>query len=178
VIPRSVSRVILVLLVGLGLGGCAREHLADLKQWVAHTNQRPGGKIESLPPVEPFPSYVYQVEELRDPFLPLLDEKEKQQQEVEIGGGVQPPPDHVAEALEAFPLDSLRMVGTLEQEGQIWSIISASDGTIHRVREGNYLGQNFGRIIAITEERVELREIVPDPRGGYMEREQKIALSK
>jgi Tfp pilus assembly protein PilP len=71
----------------------------------------------------------------------------------------------------------MRMVGTLEQEATIWGLVQTSDGTIHRVHEGNYLGRNHGRIVRINEDEIELTELVPNGRGGWIERQQAVALS-
>ncbi len=89
---------------------------------------------------------------------------------------IQPDRNRNREELEAHPLDSLRMVGTIEKDGGTWAIISASDGTIHRVQEGNYMGQNHGQILSIDEFSVVLREIVPDGLGGWREREASLVL--
>ncbi len=94
------------------------------------------------------------------------------------GSGIRPDVNRPREALEEYPLDSLRMVGTLEQGGQMWALVRAEDGTIHRVQPGNYVGQNYGRITRITESKIELVEIVPDGLGGWMERPATLALSE
>lgn len=91
---------------------------------------------------------------------------------------MRPDSNRPREALEAFPLDTLRMVGTLDQGGQSWGLVRANDGTIHRVQPGNYLGQNHGRIANITEYEIELVEIVPDGLGGWIERQASLALSE
>ena len=70
------------------------------------------------------------------------------------------------------------MVGTLERNGNSWALVRMSDSTIHRVKPGNYMGQNYGKIIQITESEVELTEIVPDGLGGWMERQAALALSE
>ena len=70
------------------------------------------------------------------------------------------------------------MVGTLEQEGTRWALIRTPDETIQRVKKDNYMGLNRGRIMDITQSRVELVEIVPDGFGGWKKRENEIALSE
>ena len=82
------------------------------------------------------------------------------------------------EALEAFPLDALKMVGTLAQKDGVWAIIKAPDGLVYRVTRNNYLGQNYGRITKISEDKVELVEIVPDGLGGWQERRASLVLAE
>jgi type IV pilus assembly protein PilP len=82
------------------------------------------------------------------------------------------------EPLEAFPLDSLRFVGHMEQEGRVWAVITAPDSLVYRVEEGNYLGQNFGRISLISESRIEIREIIPNGLGGWVERDATLSLEE
>jgi len=166
----------LSLLGMLLLHGCSSDNLADLRAYADQVKKRPGGRIPPLPEVKPFPSHTYAMMEYKDPFEVPKTEEEKAGRAP--GTGPQPPKDHVPEALEAFPLDSLRMVGTLEQEDQLWAIVRAQDGTIYRVREGNYMGQNYGRITHISDQQMDVREIVPDTHDGYIERDQTIALSE
>jgi len=92
------------------------------------------------------------------------------------GSKVRPDLNRPREPLEEYPLDSLRMVGILELKGTRWALIKTPDETIHRVRVGNYMGQNHGRITRITETQVDLIEIVPDGLGGWMERKAQVAL--
>jgi type IV pilus assembly protein PilP len=94
------------------------------------------------------------------------------------GSGPRPDPDRRREYLERFPLDALDMVGTIELEDRMFGLIEDVDGTIHRVREGNYLGQNHGRILRVTPVAIELMELVPDGTDGWMEREARIALAE
>jgi type IV pilus assembly protein PilP len=71
--------------------------------------------------------------------------------------------------LEAFPLDSMKMVGTVSRQGQPNGLLKV-DNLLHSVKVGDYLGQNFGRILKITESGIELREIVQDASGEWVER--------
>ena len=97
---------------------------------------------------------------------------------VASNNGIKPDFDRPTEPLEEFPLDSLRMVGTLEQREDQWALINDTDGTIHRVQPGNYAGQNHGKIIRITDFEIELTEIIPDGIGGWVERQSSIAISE
>jgi type IV pilus assembly protein PilP len=70
------------------------------------------------------------------------------------------------------------MVGTLEQIGATWGLVKTKEGTVHKVKRGNYMGQNHGRIMLISEDRIELTEIVQDGSGGYIERQASLALAE
>jgi type IV pilus assembly protein PilP len=94
------------------------------------------------------------------------------------GNGIKPDFDRPTEPLEEYPLDSIRMVGTLEQQDNTWALILDTDDTIHRVQTGNYMGQNHGKITRITEFEVELTEIIPDGLGGWVERPAAVAISE
>ena len=112
--------------------------------------------------------------DLPDPFKPR-----KTVAEAGAGGGVQPPSgDRRKEPLEAYPLESLKMVGTLRLGGQMYGLVQTKDGLVHRVSPGNYIGQADGKITEITASKISLIEIVPDSVGGYMERAAALALNE
>ena len=94
--------------------------------------------------------------------------------------GVRPDPNRVREELEKYALASLRMVGTVStgNSGELWALISAPDGVVPRVRKGNYLGNNHGKITNISEQRIDLKEIVPDGPGRWQERESFLSLTQ
>lgn len=157
----------------LGLSGCGQD-MADLKRYAEDVKQRPAGPIEPLPQIRPYEGFSYTVHSQRDPFSPLAVETPQQT----ITAGPQPDLNRRKELLESFPLDSIRMQGILEKDGQLWGLVRSPDGIIHQVRKGNYMGQNYGRITAIKETRIELTELIPDGQGGWMERDVSIALSE
>ena len=169
---RCIARLNLMSLSVILLAGCTggRE---DLEQWVDQTLARPPGEVEPLPQVETPEPVVYDAYDLRDPFLrPRPDEQETDS----AGSGPQPDPDRRREFLEQFPLDALDMVGTISIGDQTYGLISDPEETIHRVSEGNYLGQNHGRILQVTPRTIEVMELVPDGADGWMEREAQLAL--
>ena len=176
--PRVLlSRGLLTALVLL-LTGCG-EGLNDLRQFVAEVRAKPPGRIEPIPEFTPYQTFEYASHDLRDPFKlvdfrrPEIDASEL----AEIDSGIRPDIDRVKEPLEDFPLDTLRLKGTIDdKDGIKWGLIFAPDNTIHRVIEGNYMGQNHGRIIAVSDQTIELTEIVPDGLGNYIERSSAVSL--
>ncbi len=168
------SRLIVTLFVaGFGLAGCAGD-MDDLDSYINEIKARPGGRIEPLPEITPYEvfAYVADAEGLRSPFTP-----DSPQISQASGGGARPDPERSREFLEQFPLDTLRMVGTLRQGEISYGLVQDSDGLIHRVVPGNYLGQNDGRIIEITDSKIDLIEIISDGIGGYLEREAAVGLA-
>ena len=91
--------------------------------------------------------------------------------------GPRPDVQRPREYLEQFPLDTLKMVGTLRLGGGNYGLVQTKDGLIHRVLPGNHLGQNDGRVMAVSEAKIVLVEIIPDGLGGYLERPAALALA-
>jgi len=168
---------LMVGLIGL-LTGCG-EGLGDLRQFVQQIRSKPPGRIEPIPEFTPYTNFEYSSHDLRDPFK-LVDFRRPDELETEIatlGSGLRPDIERVKEPLEDFPLDTLRLKGTIDdKDGIKWGLIFAPDNTIHRVVEGNYMGQNHGRIISLSDQVIELTEIVPDGLGNYIERSSAVAL--
>ncbi len=168
----------LLAAASLTLGGCGGGSMRDLERYVSEVLSRPGGKIEPIPPLEPYVVYTYQSSDGVDPFEPFFQEAPDPTTVAGDGGGPAPDPNRNKEELEGYALDSLRMMGTLEQDETIWGIVRTPDGAIHRVQSGNYLGRNHGKITHISEEKIELTEIVADSQGRWQERPAGLALAE
>lgn len=151
--------------------GCGRD-MDDLQSYVAEVKGRPGGRIEPLPEISPYESHEYSVMNLRPPFTP-----DAPVAAAEAASGIRPNRNRSREFLEQFPLDTLNMVGTLQLAGRQYGLVQTSDGLIHRVVVGNYMGQNDGKVVSINESEITLVEIIPDGLGGYLERPAAVALS-
>ncbi len=162
------AMVLVMLCAAVLLTGCGA-HMQDLKQYVAQVKARRGGRIEPLPQIKPFETYTYDDMNLRSPFIPEL-----QSYAGMTGGkgtsGLHPNFNRARQYLEQFPLDSLKMMGTITVNGKMYALIRDGDGIVHRVTVGNYMGQNFGKIVKISQAGLVLREIIPDGQGGWMER--------
>lgn len=163
------------------LAGC-QYGTRDLERWVSEVRARPPQPLEPLPPiVEPEP-FTYTAHDLRDPFHAGRAEEEEEGERALAQGaeraGPQPDFDRRREYLEEYPLDALDMVGTMEMETGNWALIKDTDGVVHRISEGSYVGQNHGRVMEVAPDQVNLLELVPDGAGGWLEREAAIALSE
>jgi type IV pilus assembly protein PilP len=159
--------------VVLALSACGRAN-DDLRSYIDDVKTRPGGRIEPLPPVHPAPTFVYEAGERRSPFVPDTPQRRVSDNPNAVSG---PDPNRPREFLEQFPLDTMHMVGTLADRRASFGLVKTADGLVHRVTVGNHLGQNYGRVIKITDSEIQLVEIIPDGIGGYLERPAKIALA-
>ncbi|MEE8343236.1 MAG: pilus assembly protein PilP [Gammaproteobacteria bacterium] len=175
--PYSVAWVVcLVLSIGL-LSSCTASNTVDLESYVREVKARQHPRVEPLPEFVPYETFLYRAKNLRDPFTPPSLEPSTAVAQAS-GSGIHPKAGRRREPLESTPLDSLRMVGTLDRDSDTWALIRASDGAIHRIQPGNYLGQNHGKVTGISEYSVMLKEIVPDGLGGWIERAASLALSE
>ena len=169
-ITKSLGFFLTVLI----LAGCSSQQYGDLDNYVEDVKRKTKGRIEPLPEVKTYEAYVYQAQDLRDPFTPYQEEPSEELAQP----GIVPDTTRKREALEAFPLDSLAFVGHLEKDGVLWGLIQAPDESIYRVQAGNFLGKNFGEILAISETTILLKEIIPNGSGGWVEREASLALTE
>jgi len=169
---KSVFRLGLVAALALGLTACGAD-MDDLDQYINEVKARPGGRIEPLPEIKPYEvfSYIADDQGIRSPFVP-----DTPQASGAGGSGTRPDLDRSREYLESFPLDTLGMVGTLNISETLYGLVQTSDGLIHRVVPGNYMGQNDGRITGISESEITLVEIISDGIGGYIERDAAVGL--
>jgi len=172
-------RSLLVLALAVLLVGCQRG-TEDLREWTDEVRQREPEPIEPIPPIQTPEVVSYEAMDLRDPFhlSGRADEEEQEEEAASEGGGLRPDPDRRKEYLEGFPLDTLEMVGTITIDGDQYALIQDNENVVHRVREGNYMGQNHGLVMSVTPTQVEVREIVQDGRGGWDERRVRVAMAE
>lgn len=162
------------IIVVLSLSGCSSQQYGDLDKYIEDVKHKTKGRIEPLPEVKNYESYTYQAQDLRDPFTPFTEAPSEEMAQP----GIMPDLHRKRESLEAFPLDSLKFVGTLEKGGATWGLISAPDKAIYRVQVGNHMGKNYGEIMALSETTILLKEIIPNGSGGWVEREASLALTE
>jgi type IV pilus assembly protein PilP len=171
---RSALRPLAVALACLGyavLAGCTSAD-DELNKFIEDTRHEPGGRVEPLPEIKPYETYVYADSEMRSPFMPSAPG-------AGAGlAGVRPDSKRNREFLEQFSLDTLKMVGTLRLGGSMFGLVQTKDGLVHRVSVGEHMGQAEGKITDITPSKISLVEIVPDSLGGYMERPAALALNE
>ncbi|UXY16109.1 pilus assembly protein PilP [Chitiniphilus purpureus] len=169
----GMARWIPVAMFAVLLTGCFGEEHGDLKEWMAQNSEGLRGKIEPAPEVKIVEPVVYEAFSLLDPFNAAKMELAKKS-----SSGIAPNTNRPKEVLENYDLEKLRMVGILQQGKQIQALISAPDRNLYRVKVGNYMGQNFGMVVAISETEVKLKEIVEDSGGDWIERETILTLDE
>jgi type IV pilus assembly protein PilP len=164
------KRLVLPIAAAMLAAGCSSQ-MDDLKKFVRDSDKNLPRRVEPLPSVKPFEPFAYEGFDLPDPFKPrkLAAPKEGP------GTGVAPDLNRRKEPLEAFPLDQLKMVGTLQQGKETYALVRA-DKTLYRVKKGNYMGQNFGLITDVTDSEIKLKEIVQDSGGDWAERQSVLPL--
>lgn len=175
-IKRNLS-LLPAILAPLLLTACSGDNLDDLRTYAQEVKARKHGNIEPLPEIKPHETFLYQASDLRDPFAPAPFAVAAATATA-AANGLRPDMNRSREPLEEFPLDTLRMVGTLDRKQERWGLVQAKDSTVHRVKTGNYIGQNYGKIVAISEQEIGLIEIVPDGLGGWTERKASLALTE
>lgn len=158
------------------ISACSDIGLYDLQRYVESVKARPAERIPPLPEFKMYETFAYSAGNLRDPFTMLKDEAV-----LEVSTGVEvagPKPDEQRnkETLEQYPLDSLHYVGLLEKENETWAIVTSPDKLVHRVKAGNYIGQNYGKITTVTESELLISELVPDGMGRWIERDAALSL--
>ena len=171
--------LILIFAVMQGLlSGCGNDDVSDLTHYIQSVKERPKGSIEPLPENKIVETFIFNPEGLRSPFRAIEKNTSANGSDDSVEGGLRPDTDRRKEELEAFSLDSLRMIGTLKDQQGLWGLIQSKAGTIHSVRVGNYMGQNYGTIIRILDDKIELMEIVPDKPGTWREQQATLALAE
>ncbi len=155
--------LIAAMIAAFLLAACGGEQFSDLKQFVKSSGEEFAGRVEPIPDVKQFEPFAYNAFDLPDPFKPRKTVADTRNG---AGGGPSPDLNRRKEALEAFPLESLQMVGTLEQKQVRWALIKTPDSNLYRVKSGNYLGQNFGVVTSISEAAVTLKEVIQDTSSG------------
>ena len=163
------ARFTLICAPALVLVACGEGH-ADLRDFVKDSEKSVVRKIEQLPQVRPFAPFAYEGFDLPDPFKPR-----KLAIKQDSAGTNSPDLNRRKEPLEVFSLEQLKFVGTLTQTGVTYALVRA-EKTVYRVKKGNYLGQNFGLIVDVTDSEIKLKEIVQDTAGDWAERESVLPL--
>ncbi|NKC00721.1 MAG: pilus assembly protein PilP [Pseudomonadales bacterium] len=167
-------RVIMLVSIALLVGCSPNTDYTDLEQFMAEVDARPKSRINPLPPIETVAPFAYQASNKRSPFEPPILVKRVDRKS---GPKVTPDFNRVKQFLEQYNIGQLAMVGTLAQGGSMFALIKDSDGGVHRVVNGDFMGTDHGRVQVVDESEIELIEIVPDGTGGWVERTRTVALA-
>lgn len=168
---RNISLFIVLMALGALLSACGGDNpTKSAQKFIDEVKQRPTPNVEPVPDVPQRQTIKYSAQNMRSPFTP--------QENTPVTSGLSPDMNRPKEDLETFPLDSLRMVGTLSQDNRTWALISAPDKTIYKVTIGSHIGQNYGKIIKIDKNRIDIVETIPDGLGGWKERDAYLSLTE
>ncbi|MDR1075456.1 MAG: pilus assembly protein PilP [Xanthomonadaceae bacterium] len=167
----------LLLLAVLMLAGCGRGitsapgDVSNLQRWTEEMRQRPVPPPDPEPFIQQFETFQYTAQNLRDPFSDNW-------RDPGCSGSncLRPDDTRQKEPLEQFPLDSLVMAGSIGKGPGLVALVTAPDKTTYRIRPGVYMGQNNGRVTSISENHIDLTELVPDGAGGWEERQASLLL--
>ncbi len=172
---QRLKSIPLLALVTL-LSACSGD-MSDLEQFIDDTKTKHHGKVDPLPEFPPYQTFVYAMDDVRDPFRPQTDLSAQSVASIDYSGP-RPESTRRREVLENFPIDSLKMVGLLQQKAQTWGLVRDPEGTIHRVQPGNFAGQNHGKIVTVNETKIDIVELVPDGLSGWVNRDAQLAMAE
>lgn len=164
-----------LMLIALLVGCDSSNDFTDLQGFMADVKAKPKGAIEPLPKFQAYEAFTYNAAALRSPFQPPIKidlvQREKGSKEIK------PDETRVKQFLEGFNIETFEMVGTLKNETGSYALVKGAGG-VHRVRAGDYLGRNHGKIMTIDESKIDVMEIVPDGEGGWLERPRTLPLKE
>lgn len=174
---KNISLVPLFFIVSSLLVGCvgSSEH-ADLQEFIDETKKRPQGQVDPLPAFSPYEAFTYGAARLRNPF----DQAVVEQKNAIVGArsDVKPNLNRTKELLENHNFASLSMVGTFEKSGTFWVLVDDGEGQVHYLKQGNYLGKNHGKVVAVNNTQIDVIEIVTDGLDGWVERPRSLKLKE
>lgn len=160
-----------------GLAGCGDGGVQEIKQWMDDARKQTKVAVPKLSPPKQFIPFSYGGKNSIDPFNPIKLSVALARLKTNSSGALKPDLERRRDPLESYPLDTLKMVGTLEKPGLSYALLQV-DKAVFQVKVGNYIGQNFGMITSINETEVNVKEIVQDASGDWVERKAKLELQE
>ncbi len=173
---RILSATIL-LTCSMALSGCSDGGIQELREWMDETRRQTVVAVPKLTEPKKFTPFLYTVKDDLDPYNPVKLSAALAKLKTNTGTGLRPDLERRREPLEAYPLDTLKMVGTLEKPGLSYALIQV-EKSVFQAKVGQYIGQNFGMITKITDAEVEIKEIVRDAAGEWTERKATLELQE
>jgi type IV pilus assembly protein PilP len=174
--PQQAYAMLSVVLLSC-LAGCGDSGVQEVKQWMAETRQQTKVFIPKLAEPKVFTPFIYNAQNEIDPYNPVKLSAALAKLQAKSSSRFKPDMERRRELLESYPLDSLKMVGTLQKPGLSYALLQA-DKSILQAKVGNYVGQNFGMITKVGESEIEIKEIVQDASGEWVERKAKLELQE
>jgi type IV pilus assembly protein PilP len=173
-------RFLLMVVFTANLTACSND-FSDLQQYIASVEARPKSPIKPFPEFKAVEPFIFKGDvNFRDPFKPVekIVVEEENEDDLEPDNGIHPDLNRVKEPLEALNLSGFKMVGTVEMDNALWGLVKGEDNVIYRVKKGNYLGKNDGKITQIDKKKIELVEIMPNSRKRFIEQQATLTLTE
>jgi type IV pilus assembly protein PilP len=174
--PMRALGLLGLALTGALMTGCTSS-TDELQQWMEEQRQQTRPTVKPLTPPKTFQPQPYEAQAVVDPFstqkLTVALRREAAQPSSLLAAEMK----RRREPLEAFPLDSMSMVGSVSRDGRPYALLRV-DSLLYQARVGDYMGQNFGRITKISETEITLREVVQDAAGEWIERTSTLQLQE
>jgi type IV pilus assembly protein PilP len=169
-----------LIVASLGLTGCMGDNQQDLKQWMQEQRNATKPSVTPIPEPKKFTPAPYANDVSIEPFSnqKLAQALKRESTQATANAAlVAPELNRRKEALEAFPLDAIAMVGTVQPKGVPMALVRV-DKLLYQVRVGNYMGQNYGKVTKVSETELVMREIVQDAAGEWIERQATLQLQE
>ena len=163
----------------LDLSGCESDNFSDLTEYITKVKMEPKISIQPLPTIIKTEPFEFKLNNQRDPFK-AIDQYEilKASNNQSAQNQIKPDVKRPKEELEGFPLESLKMVGTVMSKSNLWGLVKADNGTIYRVQTGNYIGKNYGKIVNISVTKIGILELVSYKPGFWREQPSALMLTE
>lgn len=174
--PSRIARALLCTLLPTLLAACGDGGIPEVRQWMDETRRQTRVVVPKLTEPKKFTPFTYAGKNSADPYSPAKFVN-AMASPAASGSRFQPNLDRRREPLETFPLDNLKMVGTLRKQGASFALVQA-EHTVFQAKLGSYIGQNFGQVTRISDSEIELKEIVQDAAGEWVERTAKLELQE
>ncbi|WP_283788991.1 pilus assembly protein PilP [Bermanella sp. WJH001] len=168
----------LLLLSVIFLAACSDSNTSDLEEFIAQTTAKPKGRIAPLPEFKPYSAFIYSASAMRSPFeSPVAFEELNNRMDDTVDA---PDQARARQALERYNLSELSLVGTLSKDidGKLKALIKTQGGNVHMVEQDQFMGKNHGRIVKISDNRIDIIEVVPNGSGGWISRPQTLGLNQ
>lgn len=160
------------------LTGCAGDGVEEIQAWMSETKSQTKVINTTIPEPKKFIPFTYEAKNTVDPYSPMKLEVALAKALAKPGNNsLKPDLERRREPLESYPLDTVRMVGTLNKKSMSFALLEV-DKVVYQAKVGNYVGQNFGMITDINETEILLKEIVQDAAGDWVERKAKLELQE
>jgi type IV pilus assembly protein PilP len=174
---RRAAAALLALACSALLAGCGEGDVREVRDWMEQVQRETKPHVKPLAEPKDFIPYAYGAKEAIDPFNANKLIAELARAAAKAPSPFTPDLQRPRELLETFPLDTMHMVGTMQKNGANFALVQI-DRSIYRVKSGQRIGQNFGVVTRVSDDVVDIREVVQDATGDWIEHMAKLELQQ